>query len=183
MRSELHRIGTLAGNVKAASVSISSTFARSALGLLFLPRFPFHLRHRRQYLGRGYKSGPSWCTLTVTCHTCLSAVFQECISTVKMYSTNAAYLTCNRVKWCVTCVGQVQLRGYMVTYVDLWIYTTVTEQLCLADSFTSTFSIESRMTISCSLWDIINAFAMSSWKNILPIVLLLWTLSNHLYWS
>lgn len=97
--------------------------------------------------------------------------------------TNTAYLTCNRVKWCVTCVGQVQLRGYMVTYVDLWIYTTVTEQLCLADSFTSTFSIESRMTISCSLWDIINAFAMSSWKNILPIVLLLWTLSNHLYWS
>lgn len=81
-RSELSKTGALVGNVKADSGS------HTALGLFVfysIHAFSFHFYHGRQCLRRTYKSRPSRCVLNVTCHACcLSAIFQECVSTVKV---------------------------------------------------------------------------------------------------
>lgn len=86
-RSELSKTGASGENVKADSGSCT------ALGLFFFyskHAFWFHFCHRRQCLRRTYKSRPSRCALNVTCHACcLSAIFQECVSTVKVTAVDS----------------------------------------------------------------------------------------------
>lgn len=77
-RSELSKTGALVGNVKADSGSLGTFFYS-------IHAFSFHFCHRRQCSRRTWKSRPSRCALNVTCHACcLSAIFRECVSTVKV---------------------------------------------------------------------------------------------------